>query len=45
MVLGLATVRSERKSRVLTEFENHCRTTIRAGHVPGMALLKAGKTV
>lgn len=44
MVLGLATVRSERKSRVLAEFEKHCRNSIHTRHVPGMAILKSRKT-
>ncbi len=44
MVLGLATVRSERKSRVPAEFEKHCRNSIHARHVPGMAVLKSRKT-
>ena len=40
MVLGLATVKSERKSRVLQELESYCRVTLSANTIPGMTTLK-----
>ena len=38
MVLGFATIRSERKTRVLKAFEDHCRLTIADHSIPGMVL-------
>jgi len=40
MNLGLATILSERKSRVLTAFGEHCRAAITAASAPGMTMLK-----
>lgn len=37
MILGLATMRSERKSRILAAFREHCRTSIDDRNIPGMA--------
>jgi DNA-binding transcriptional LysR family regulator len=37
MNLGLITMRSEKKSRILTAFEDHCRDRITTGTLPGMA--------
>lgn len=34
--IGLATVQGLQKSRLLTAFENHCRTFISDGYIPGM---------
>lgn len=39
MNLGLATMQSERKTRILTAFEEHCRASITKDSAPGMALL------
>ncbi|MDX1400726.1 MAG: LysR family transcriptional regulator [Kiloniellales bacterium] len=39
MHLGLATMRAERKSRILTAFEEHCRGAITAKAAPGMTFL------
>ena len=36
MNLGLITMRSEKKSRILTAFEDHCRDRITTGTLPGM---------
>lgn len=38
MVMGLATVGTERKPRVLRAFEEHCRRCVRPDSVPGMAV-------
>lgn len=43
MVLGLATVKSDRKSRVLCEWEGYCRKIIQPNAVPGMAMLKQSR--
>jgi DNA-binding transcriptional LysR family regulator len=37
MSLGLATMRSDRKPRVLRAFEEHCRAVISDDRIPGMA--------
>lgn len=42
MKLGLATISSERKSRVLSAFGEHCRARITAVSAPGMTLLNGG---
>ncbi len=39
MKLGLVTMRSERKSRILSAFEEHCRSRVTAQSAPGMTLL------
>ncbi|MDJ0611090.1 MAG: LysR substrate-binding domain-containing protein [Kiloniellales bacterium] len=36
MRLGLMTMRADRKSRILTAFEEHCRARITPGKTPGM---------
>lgn len=36
--LGLATMRSERKARILAAFEDHCRARLTAASAPGLAL-------
>lgn len=38
MRLGLIMARSERRSRILEAFEDHCRTNITSTSVPGLAL-------
>ena len=40
MNLGLATMLSDRKSRVLSAFGEHCRAKISQSAAPGMTLLK-----
>ncbi len=37
MTLGVATMRSERKSRILAAFQDHCRRSINEQEIPGMA--------
>jgi DNA-binding transcriptional LysR family regulator len=37
MTLGLATMRTDRKPRILRAFEEHCRSVIGDDHIPGMA--------
>jgi DNA-binding transcriptional LysR family regulator len=39
MKLGLVTMRSDRKPRVLSAFEEHCRSRVSAASAPGMTLL------
>lgn len=39
MRLGLATMRAERKSRILTAFEEHCRHKITAKTAPGITVI------
>ena len=36
MSLGLMTMRADRKSRILTAFEEHCRARVAPGKAPGM---------
>lgn len=38
--LGLATMSSDRKSRIVTAFAEHCRARITQDAAPGMSLLK-----
>jgi len=42
MVLGLATLKGVRKTRVIEAFEEHCRKLISTGDLPGMAPLDGG---
>jgi DNA-binding transcriptional LysR family regulator len=37
MALGIATMRSERRTRIVTAFEAHCRERIACGALPGLA--------
>jgi DNA-binding transcriptional LysR family regulator len=37
MTLGIATMRTDRKPRILRAFEEHCRSTIADDRIPGMA--------
>jgi DNA-binding transcriptional LysR family regulator len=37
VTLGLATMRSERRTRIVTAFVDHCRARIAAGQLPGLA--------
>ena len=37
MALGIATMRSERRTRIVTAFEAHCRERIAGGALPGLA--------
>jgi DNA-binding transcriptional LysR family regulator len=39
--LGLITMRSERKSRILSAFEEHCRNRLPADHGPTIAAVDA----
>lgn len=39
MNLGLVTMRTDRKSRILSAFEEHCRSRVTAESAPGMTLL------
>lgn len=39
MKLGLVTMRAERKSRILSAFEEHCRARVTEKSAPGMTLL------
>lgn len=39
MALGLATIRSDRETRIVGAFREHCRAEIREGVIPGMVSL------
>jgi DNA-binding transcriptional LysR family regulator len=38
LTLGLATMRTDRKPRILRAFEQHCRSAIGDDRIPGMAM-------